>query len=568
MFVVFSDVTLKDTSGNESGKITGTGTSYRVQLGSKTTEAILTVESGTIEAPAQYGVNIQPKGTLIMNGGTIRAKIGAVIDYGNFVMNGGHVVSETTYPTVYIDRHKDDTSTDIKHKLTVNGGVIEAQGNVAAINLVKYCSATINGGKIKALYSDLEQKKGGVGIGAFHDTEVTITGGTILAYSHALAGNGTPAGGVNEGENAKFTITGGTLSSSVAAGIYAPQVNGETTISGETTVIKGGRTGVEVRAGTLTITGGTITGNQEEYDFIVNKNGLTTNGAAVSVCQHTTLQPITVTISGGTFYGYVPLVQRHMEDESDPEHVVVYNEPEKINYDVSGGVFHSSGTETAKINDYVNGPFISGGKYTHYVTDYVKDGYGEKIENDPIRPESNMKAVYKWREVSWRQDVENGTTNVVRHKTTFDDGTTIETEPDGQEPIVDPEDSNILKLRTLKNDKIYIEPDPDTDCEVSSITVLGENGNGISVDENNVFLAPDADSTVTVIYTKTEHGETDHGESEGDEDEHGTIYGDSEDENSENNEQGENSFMNIGDLENLSTLLDLLLASTIIIIVI
>lgn len=69
MFVVFSDVTLKDTSGNESGKITGTGTSYRVQLGSKTTEAILTVESGTIEAPAQYGVNIQPKGTLIMNGG-------------------------------------------------------------------------------------------------------------------------------------------------------------------------------------------------------------------------------------------------------------------------------------------------------------------------------------------------------------------------------------------------------------------------------------------------------------------------------------------------------------------
>lgn len=116
-----------------------------------------------------------------------------------------------------------------------------------------------------------------------------------------MAGNGTPAGGVNEGENAKFTITGGTLSSSVAAGIYAPQVNGETTISGETTVIKGGRTGVEVRAGTLTITGGTITGNQEEYDFIVNKNGLTTNGAAVSVCQHTTLQPITVTISGGTF---------------------------------------------------------------------------------------------------------------------------------------------------------------------------------------------------------------------------------------------------------------------------
>lgn len=69
------------------------------------------------------------------------------------------MVSETTYPTVYIDRHKDDTSTDIKHKLTVNGGVIEAQGNVAAINLVKYCSATINGGKIKALYSDLEQKR-------------------------------------------------------------------------------------------------------------------------------------------------------------------------------------------------------------------------------------------------------------------------------------------------------------------------------------------------------------------------------------------------------------------------
>ena len=254
--------------------------------------ASVTIAGGTVTAANYTGIYVGKGDTLTVSGGTVSAGYAAITNLGDAVINGGKIVSDNAdnRPTVQV-KGEDET---VKASLTLNGGTVEALGNGAAINLHSNATLTVNGGEIKALYED--EDIGGAGITAFINTEVTVNDGSVSAFGYALAGNGSPAGEANEGTNAKFTITGGTLISTAKAGIYAPQVNGETVISGGT--ISGGRTGVEIRAGSLTIEGGKISGNKEEYDCTANKNGLTTKGAAVSVCQHTTKQPIDVKISG------------------------------------------------------------------------------------------------------------------------------------------------------------------------------------------------------------------------------------------------------------------------------
>ena len=72
-------------------------------------------------------------------------------------------------------------------------------------------------------------------------------------------------------------------------------------------VIKG-ESGIEARAGQLTINGGTITGTATAYRYDANGNGMTTKGAAIAVAQHSTVLPIDVTLNGGTLTGAKKIV--------------------------------------------------------------------------------------------------------------------------------------------------------------------------------------------------------------------------------------------------------------------
>ncbi|MBQ1407663.1 MAG: Ig-like domain-containing protein [Eubacterium sp.] len=449
------------------------------------------IKYGTIRATDYTGIYVGEGDVLTVKGGNITAGYAAVNDKGTVIMNGGTVVSDNAVnemPTFNILGTVQDDGTVVKAALTMNGGKIEALGNGSAVKLQGNAVFDLNDGVIEAMYSSPERNDGGAGIAAFKDTEVTIEKGNVTAYSYALGGNGLDSG-QDDGTNAKFTIKGGTLSSAGTAAVYAPQVNGKTVISGGTIT---GKTGIEIRAGELDITGGTITGDMHEYNFADNISGKTTIGAAVAVCQHETKQPIAVKISGGTFYANVPFSEVKPKDHTDED-------VSQINYDISGGVFHSSGTDTVRVQDYFNGPFISGGKFSHYVTDYVKDGYGEKIENDPIRPEANMKAVYPWKTVSWKQNAEYGSINVERYKTTFDDGTAVASEPDGQEPVVD---NGVLKVRCLYNDKIRIVPSPDKGYVVDTMTYTDKNGKTKTIPSSGEITMPASNITVTVTFKK------------------------------------------------------------------
>ena len=457
--VLYSDLVVKDTSSSEAGKITGGASGvFIMQIGSSSSTGGLILESGTIESTAGYGVrNIN--GTLTMNGGSIKGKSFVIYNQSDFIMNNGEVKAETG---IAVQGMADSN-------FTMNDGLVKTTADYNAVNLSKPgAKMVMNGGTVEAL---CETGYKGAGIGAYKDTEVTINGGEIKAASFALYGNGS-ASGSNDGTNAKFTITGGKLTSTESNGIYAPQVNGEVNISGGT--ITGGTSAIEIRAGTLNITGGILSGNRNEYKTSKNLNGASTIGSAVAIVQHTTKQPIEVNISGGTFYGNIPLSESNgLENSSE--------DVAKIKIDVSNGVFHSSGDKTVDVEDYSEG-FIWGGKYTHWVTEYVKDGYGEK-------PEDNMIAVYKWRNVNVLQS-QYGYTTITRKKTISDDGESIVTEDD---------QTSDTMVKALYNDEIYITIIPNEGYKIASASGRIVNGGSIAIKNNN-FESPDADSEVNVEF--------------------------------------------------------------------
>lgn len=115
-----------------------------------------------------------------------------------------------------------------------------------------------------------------------------------------------------------------------APAIYWPQ-EGDLVIEGGNIT---GDTGIEIRAGTLTITGGFINSSASAYSVKANGNGATTIGAAVAVAQHTTRLPIAVNISGGAFTG--PLGLSESNPQGNPLAAV-----SQVSVAVSGGVFNS-----------------------------------------------------------------------------------------------------------------------------------------------------------------------------------------------------------------------------------
>ena len=307
-----SSVPYPGTMTLESGKISGYNYSIRVSAGSS-----LTINGGEVSG-TMITIYNNNKGSFEMNGGKVSSSgSNAVYNSGSFVMNGGRVVTSAT--SGYAVCCSAGSSAEI------NGGTIEAP----------------NGSDIS----------GCIGIYAHENTEVTIHDGTITAYNAALLGKDG-----DENSNAKFTIEGGTLTSTNNEAIYAPQALGEVNITGGT--ITGATVGVFLRGGTLNIQGGTITGNTGE-----------SSGSAVYVAQNENKLDINVNISGGTLIGYLPLSEHNTNQDATEEDL------RKINYAITGGLFHSTGTETIRIEDYLNGPFISSGRFTHSVDQYVANGY-------------------------------------------------------------------------------------------------------------------------------------------------------------------------------------------------
>lgn len=345
---ISADLTVRDTSANQEGKISGAKTTnyYFFRINSP---AVVTLESGSLISEF-WGINNH--GTIVVNGGLIQGKNLAIANCGEVIINDGTVTGENG---MVIKNNEAGSS------VVMNGGLVQtlSTDDVAINNGAANSTVTINGGAIEAKLCESETR-GSNAIAGFKDTITTINGGTLTACANALLGNGSGSeSGNNDGSNAIFNINGGTITSTISAGIYAPQLNGQTTITGGT--IKG-RTGIEIRAGVLNISGGTII-SEGDYNVKAETNGLTTFGAAVSAAQHTSKREITINITGGDFTANTPISDANPLGYDDTEH-------SKVHINVSGGKF--AGTN----NDGVYDNIVNGYKK------YDKSGYFLVVPED------------------------------------------------------------------------------------------------------------------------------------------------------------------------------------------
>ena len=247
-------------------------------------------------------------------------------------------------------------------EFTLNAGGENAEGKVV-----------VNG--MKATNSDVTVKNStiasatGLGFGFFGgmteeeakaDTAnyntLTLENSSVSGYTFALSGNGTKHG-------TAVTIQNSTLTGKIGAGIYHPQV-GTLTVGGADTKISG-TSGIELRAGTLTVSGGEISATAEKLVTLPNEagtdhaDGSTVDGAAIAVSQHGYDPDIAVNITGGTFNGVKALYEEDLQNE----------DVSNISVTVSGGTYEGD-VESENVTG-----FISGGTFSGEVnTDYVASG--------------------------------------------------------------------------------------------------------------------------------------------------------------------------------------------------
>lgn len=119
-----------------------------------------------------------------------------------------------------------------------------------------------------------------------------------------------------------------------------------------------GGTAIEVRAGNLTVNGGTITGTGIPTTVQPNGDGTSTTGAGIGIAQHTTNQPINVTVSNGKISGYTAFFESNPQKNDETAQA-------GITLNITGGNFAATnGGKNAVSSESGKTGFISGGTFT------------------------------------------------------------------------------------------------------------------------------------------------------------------------------------------------------------
>lgn len=264
------------------------------------------------------GLAINKDITLDLNGKTLERKNGYIFDvYSNMTVKNG-TVKFSEKPTesgaaIWVNKTA---------KLTVESNVtVEAPDNCFDIAYYEDCTAA----------------------------EVILRGKLIGGSGVTMNGN------IGEGTSNKLTVDGATINVT-GHGIYQAGC-ADTNFTINNSVITGGCTGIEVRAGKLTVTNSTITG-KGEFAVKPNGDGTTTDGAGIAIAQHTTKQPIDVTIAGGTVTGEYAVYESNPQKNSAADIA-------KVKVAVTGGTFNG------KIYSEDVASFITGGTFNTNPKDYV-----------------------------------------------------------------------------------------------------------------------------------------------------------------------------------------------------
>lgn len=128
--------------------------------------------------------------------------------------------------------------------------------------------------------------------------------------------------------NVKISLTNATVSGT-GDGMYLAGA-ADTTINGGS--VTSSCTGIEIRAGSLTLNNCNVTGGNGSVTTNANGNGSTSDNVALAVIQHTTRLPIHVEINGGTFKGTAALLESN--PQKNPEEAT-----KQVGIIVNGGNF-------------------------------------------------------------------------------------------------------------------------------------------------------------------------------------------------------------------------------------
>lgn len=137
-------------------------------------------------------------------------------------------------------------------------------------------------------------------------------------------------GQIKHQENAPRFVLNNVTQTATGAGMYLAGY-ADTTITGGS--ITGGDTGIEIRAGKLTLNDCALEATAKAFSCVPNGDGTTTAGAAIAIAQHTTKLDTAVTINGGSFKGVKALNESNPQ-KNDAESV------KKVSVAVNGGTFN------------------------------------------------------------------------------------------------------------------------------------------------------------------------------------------------------------------------------------
>ena len=193
------------------------------------------------------------------------------------------------------------------------------------------------------------------------DGRIEINGGTYESDKYCPI----YINGAVSSENSKLTVKNATITalsgdSNQDNGV-AVYLAGYSTSTFTKTTITAPVTGLEIRAGKLTLTNCTVTGGSGEVVTNANGNGTTVTNAAVAISQHTTKKNIDVTITGGTYTATAAVYQTNVQGTGS----------EGVKASIKSGTFN--GAVSAETDNTVA---VSGGTFSSAVPENCcADGY-------------------------------------------------------------------------------------------------------------------------------------------------------------------------------------------------
>lgn len=146
------------------------------------------------------------------------------------------------------------------------------------------------------------------------DGHIEVNGGTYESSLYCPIYVNGAVSSENSTVTVKNAIIKATNSNSNQDSGCAVYLAGYSTSVFENCTITAPITGIEIRAGKLTLNNCVVTGGNGEVTAEANGNGTTVTNAALAISQHTTKKPIDVTINGGTFNGTAAVYQTDVQD--------------------------------------------------------------------------------------------------------------------------------------------------------------------------------------------------------------------------------------------------------------